>query len=179
MSVLGLLGEDLEYHLLRASMVIIFAFFGYTKWHQYAAQLMYPFISNSPFLSWLYPAFGLRGGTRFLGASEWPICALLYAGFWDKRFGVIGALGATATFATTVTIIPFMPNGWDPAAGFPAMAGNVAFLAKDIVLLAVSIYLLKQDVVRISLSNRNTETVLQAVSSTTVVGASRPVDAHS
>jgi uncharacterized membrane protein YkgB len=139
---------------------------------------MYPFISNSPFLFWLYPAFGLRGATRFLGASEWPICALLYAGFWDKRFGVIGALGATATFATTVTIIPFMPNGWDPVAGFPAMAGNVPFLMKDIVLLAVSIYLLKQDVVRILLSNRNTETVPKAISSTAVVGASRHVDAH-
>jgi uncharacterized membrane protein YkgB len=179
MSGLGLLSEDLEYHLLRASMVIIFAFFGYTKWHQYAAPLMVPFISHSPVLFWLYPAFGLRGATRFLGASEWPICALLFAGFWDKRFGIIGALGSTVTFATTLTIIPFIPNGWDPAAGFPAMAGEVPFLVKDIVLLAVSIYLLKQDVVRISLSNRNTETVLKAISSTTVVGASRRVDAHS
>ena len=49
----------------------------------------------------------------------------------------------------TVTIIPFMPNGWDPAAGFPAMAGNVPFLMKDVVLLAVSVYLLKQEVVRV------------------------------
>lgn len=49
----------------------------------------------------------------------------------------------------TVTIIPFMPNGWDPAAGFPAMAGNVPFLVKDVVLLAASLYLLKQDIVRV------------------------------
>ncbi|WP_146691418.1 YkgB family protein [Bradyrhizobium canariense] len=156
---LGLLREGLEYHVLRASMVIIFAFFGYTKWHQYAAQVMFPFISHSPFLFWLYPAFGLRGGARFLGASEWPICALLFAGFWDKRFGVLGALGSTVTFLTTLTIIPFMPDGWDPAAGFPAMAGNVPFLVKDVVLLAVSVYLLKQDLVRVLLSNRNARTV--------------------
>jgi hypothetical protein len=58
-------------------------------------------------------------------------------------------------FVGTVTIIPFMPNGWDPAAGFPAMAGNVPFLVKDIVLLAVSFYLLKQDVMRVSLSARD------------------------
>jgi uncharacterized membrane protein YkgB len=103
----------------------------------------------------------------------------LYAGFWDKRFGILGALGSTVTFATTLTIIPFMPNGWDPAAGFPAMAGNVPFLMKDIVLLAVSIYLLKQDVVRMSLSNRNAEMVLKTLSPTTVTGASRHVDAHS
>jgi uncharacterized membrane protein YkgB len=56
------------------------------------------------------------------------------------------------TFVSTVTIIPFMPNGWDPTAGFPAMAGNVPFLMKDVVLLAVSTYLLKQDVMRVSLS---------------------------
>lgn len=29
---LGILKEDLEYHLIRASMVIIFLFFGYQKW---------------------------------------------------------------------------------------------------------------------------------------------------
>jgi len=148
---LGLLREDLEYHLLRASMVLIFLFFGYTKWHQYGAQAMIPFISRSPLISWLYPAFGIRGGARFLGASEWTICALLYAGFWDKRLGILGAIGSSATFITTVTIIPFMPNGWDPSAGFPAMAGNVPFLMKDVVLLAVSICLLKQDAVRMSL----------------------------
>ncbi len=80
----------------------------------------------------------MRGGARFLGATEWTICALLYAGFWDKRFGILGALGSTVTFATTVTIIPFMPNGWDQAAGFPAMAGLVPFLIKDVVLLTAT-----------------------------------------
>src|SRR5262249_1998973 len=34
------------------------------------------------------------------------------------------------------------------AGGFPAMTGNVPFLMKDVVLLAVSFYLLKQDLVR-------------------------------
>jgi hypothetical protein len=54
------------------------------------------------------------------------------------------------TFVGTVTIIPFMPNGWEPSAGgFPAMVGNVPFLVKDVVLLAVSIYLLKEDVERV------------------------------
>jgi uncharacterized membrane protein YkgB len=155
MAALGLLHDDLEYLVLRVSMVVIFAFFGFTKWHQYAAQLMVPFISNSPLLSWLYPAFGLRGGARFLGASEWTILALLYAGFWDKRFGLLGALGSTITFFTTLTIIPFLPNGWDPAAGFPAMAGLVPFLMKDLVLLAASIYLVKQDLLRLASSSTN------------------------
>jgi uncharacterized membrane protein YkgB len=83
----------------------------------------------------------------------------LYAGFWDKRLGILGALGSTVTFMTTLTIIPFIPNGWDPAAGFPAMAGDVPFLMKDLVLLAISIYLLKQDVMRMLSSSRDAETV--------------------
>ena len=66
-----------------------------------------------------------------------------------------------ATFIMTVTIIPFMPNGWDPVAGFPAMAGNVPFLMKDVVLLAVSIYLLKQDVTRVAVSARHGVAALQ------------------
>jgi uncharacterized membrane protein YkgB len=52
-----------------------------------------------------------------------------------------------------VTIIPFMPGGWDASAGgFPAMTGDVPFLMKDVVLLAVSFYLLKQDVQRVVLA---------------------------
>ena len=42
-----------------------------------------------------------------------------------------------------------MPDGWDPVVGFPAMTGSVPFLMKDVVLLAVSLYLLKQDTLRI------------------------------
>jgi uncharacterized membrane protein YkgB len=145
----GLLAKDLDYRLIRASMVLIFLAFGYQKWFAYEAQVLIPFISNGPLISWMYPVFGIRGATWFLGCTEWLICTLLFLGFWNKRLGILGAIGSTLTFIGTVTIIPFMPNGWDPAAGFPAMAGNVPFLMKDFVLLAVSIYLLKQDVVRV------------------------------
>ena len=35
---LGIRNEDFGYHLLRASMVIIFLFFGYQKWFEYEAR---------------------------------------------------------------------------------------------------------------------------------------------
>lgn len=146
----GLLTEDLDYHIVRASMVIMFFFFGYQKWWPYMDERLVPFISNGPLIWWLYPVFGHQGASWFLGVCEWTFGALLLAGFWDKRLGIFGAAGSTATFIATVTIIPFMPDGWDPAAGFPAMTGNVPFLMKDVVLLAVSFYLLKQDVVRVA-----------------------------
>ena len=148
---LGLLTKDLDYHLVRASMVIIYFFFGYQKWFAYEAQVLIPYISNGPLIFWMYPVFGIRGASWFLGVAEWSFGALLLLGFWDKRLGILGAAGSTVTFVMTVTIIPFMPNGWaESAGGFPAMTGNVPFLMKDVVLLAASLYLLKQDLMRAS-----------------------------
>jgi uncharacterized membrane protein YkgB len=147
----GILKEDLDYHLIRAAMVIIFLFFGYQKWFAYEVERLIPYISNGPLIFWLYPALGMRGATWFLGASEWTFGTLLFLGFWNKKLGILGALGSSATFISTVTIIPFMPDGWDAAAGgFPAMTGNVPFLMKDVVLLAASVYLLRQDVMRVA-----------------------------
>ena len=147
----GLLKEDLDYHLIRASMVVTFLLFGYQKWFEYEAQVLIPYISNGPLIFWMYPVFGIRGASWFLGVSEWSFAVLLFLGFWHKRLGILGALGSCASFIGTVTIIPFMPDGWAASAGgFPAMTGNVPFLMKDVVLFAVSVYLLKQDVARAS-----------------------------
>ena len=149
----GLLKDDLDYHLVRGSMVLIYLLFGYQKWFEYEAQTLIPFISNGPLISWMYPVFGIRGASWFLGVSEWLFGALLFLGFWNKKLGILGALGSCVTFLMTITIIPFMPDGWAASAGgFPAMQGNVAFLMKDLVLFAASFYLLKQDVMRASLS---------------------------
>jgi uncharacterized membrane protein YkgB len=148
----GLLHSELDYHLLRASMVLIFLFFGYQKWWPYEAKALIPYISNGPLIFWMYPVFGIRGATWFLGVSEWFFGALLFWGFWNKKAGVLGALGGIASFVSTTTIIPFMPGGWAASAGgFLAMTETVAFLMKDLVLLAVCVYLLKQDLVRMSL----------------------------
>src|SRR5262249_10021237 len=149
----GLLKEDLDYNLVRASMVILFLFFGYQKWFEYEAQALIPYISNGPLIFWMYPVFGVRGATYFLGVAEWLFGGLLFLGFWNKSLGILGALGSCFSFIATVTIIPFIPDGWATSAGgFPAMTERVAFLMKDLVLLAVSFYLLKQDVMRVSLS---------------------------
>src|SRR5258708_4185151 len=132
----GLFRGDLDYHLVRASMVLIFLLFGYQKWFDYEAQGLKPFISNGPLTSWMYPVFGIRGASWFLGVSEWLTAALLIWGFWNKKAGILGAIVSIATFITTVTIIPFMPDGWaESAGGFPAITGKVPFLMKFDVLL--------------------------------------------
>jgi uncharacterized membrane protein YkgB len=47
-----------------------------------------------------------KGSTYLLGVSEWLFGALILAGFWNKKLGVLGALGSVLTFFTTVTIMP-------------------------------------------------------------------------
>jgi uncharacterized membrane protein YkgB len=146
----GLLRRDLDYHLLRAAMVVIFAWFGYDKWFEAEIRGLLPLITHGPFTFWTIPILGIRGTAVFLGASEWTFGTLLLLGFWNKKLGVLGALGSTATFVSTLTILPFVPDAWDAGAGgFPAMAMNAAFLLKDLVLLVVSVYLLRQDVARV------------------------------
>ena len=151
----GLLTKDFDHHLLRASMVLIFLAF----WFAYEAQVLIPHISNGPLIFWMCPVFGIRGASWFLGVSEWLFGTLLFLGFWNKRLGILGAIGSSITFLMTVTIIPFMPNGWDSLPDFrrwPAMP----FLMKDVVLLAASIYLLKHDVVRLLEAGRSTSVAL-------------------
>jgi len=145
-----LLRRDLDYHLLRTAMVVIFAWFGYDKWFEAEIRGLLPLITHGPFTFWTIPVLGIRGTAIFLGASEWTFGTLLLLGFWNKKLGVLGALGSTATFVSTLTILPFVPDAWDAGAGgFPAMAMNAAFLLKDLVLLVVSVYLLRQDVARV------------------------------
>src|ERR1700751_5092533 len=142
---------DLDYKLIRASMVIIYFFFGYQKWFEYELQGLIPFFTHGPLIFWMYSVFGMKGSTYLLGVSEWLFGGLILAGFWNQKPGILGALGSVVTFISTVTIIPLIPDGCAPSAGgFPAMVGNVAFLMKDVVLLAVSFYLLRQDLVRAS-----------------------------
>jgi uncharacterized membrane protein YkgB len=150
-----LLRNDLDYHLLRAAMVVTFLFFGYQKWFNYEAQGLIPYISHGPLIFWMYPVFGIRGATYFLGLSEWLFGALLFAGFWNKKLGILGALGSCFSFIATTTIIPFFPDGWAASAGgFPAMTEHVAFLMKDLVLFAASFYLLREDLIRAALPNK-------------------------
>ena len=98
---LGLLRRDLDYHLLRAVMVIIFAWFGWDKWHVEEIQQLVPLIAHGPLIFWTIPVLGVRGTSILLGASEWTFGLLLLPGFWRKWLGVLGALGSIATFVAT------------------------------------------------------------------------------
>jgi uncharacterized membrane protein YkgB len=55
----------------------------------------------------MYPVFGVRGATLFLGVAEWTFGLLLFLGFWNKQLGILGAIGSCFSFIATFTIFPF------------------------------------------------------------------------
>ena len=136
--------SSFDINFMRFSIVLIFFFFGYSKWFDYEAQALIPLISNSPILSWMYSVFGINGASYLLGTAEWTFGLLIFLGFWFKKIGALGALGSCVTFLTTITFILSTPGAWEVSAGgFPAMVEAAGFLMKDVVLLAGSIVLLK------------------------------------
>jgi hypothetical protein len=85
----GLLTEDLDYHLIRAAMVIIFLFFGYQKWFEYEAQVLIPYQQRpADFLD--VPGIRHPGGQlvlRSFGMVVWrsPILRILEQKIGDSR----------------------------------------------------------------------------------------------
>lgn len=149
LSKMSLFRSDLDYYLIRAVMVFTFYIFCYQKWFSFEAHQIEPLIAHSPLVFWTIPAFGINGAGYFLGSTEVTFGTLILLGYWNKKLGILGALGSIVTFLGTVTIIPFLPGAWaKEAGGFPAMYLPVAFLMKDFIFLAASFYLLKQDLIR-------------------------------
>ena len=146
----GLLKRDLDYNLLRAAMVIIFAWFGYDKWFEAEIRGLLPIITHGPFISWTIPVLGIRGTARFSRHHRVDRRHVAVSGFLEQESWHARCPRFAVTFIATFTALPFVPDAWDAGAGgFPAMTSNSAFLLKDLVLLAVSVYLLKQDVQRV------------------------------
>ena len=151
-STATLFRSDMDRHLLRAAIVFTFFAFSIQKWNQYTAEMLVPLISHSPVVFWLLPAFGVRGAGYFLGTTETIFGGLIVLGYWSPRLGVLGALGSILTFIGTTSIIPFLSDGWArEAGGFPIMTLPLGFLMKDVLFLAASFYLLKQDLTRAAL----------------------------
>ena len=83
--------------------------------------MLIPYISNGPLISWMLPGIR-RPGSR--AAVPGPIGVVvrpaLVPGILAQATGIPRALGSCAAFLGTITIIPFMPDGWcGVCRGFP------------------------------------------------------------
>lgn len=131
-----------------AGVVLPLFLIGILKFTQYEVDQLKPIIGGTPWLAWLYPAFGETGASRLLGVVELATAALFVASPWSAPAGLAaGALGAL-TFAVTVSTMLALPVWEETLGGFPWLNPLGSFLVKDVALLGVSLAVLGEGLVR-------------------------------
>lgn len=123
---------------------------GGLKFTQFEIDALKPLITGTPWLAWMYPAFGEPGASYFLGTVEIATALLLIASTRLPRAGVIGGALAALAFLVTTSVLLVMPI-WEPAAGgFPALSGVGQFLIKDVALLGIALVVLGESLSKTS-----------------------------
>jgi uncharacterized membrane protein YkgB len=117
--------------ILRYSLVLFLVLFGLAKFTESEALTIQPWVANSPFLGWLYGVTSVQGGSNLIGVIELTIAVLLVVRPWWPRMSVIGSLGATVTFAITLSFLLTTPGL------SPEWSG---FLMKDLVLVGAALW---------------------------------------
>ncbi len=92
---------------------------------------------------WAYDILDVRNFSRGLGVVEIAIALLIAAGPVWPKISILGSLGGTGMFLTTLSFVITTPGVWQAGYGFPALAGFPGqFLVKDVVLLGAAIWTL-------------------------------------
>ncbi|TIQ17286.1 MAG: DUF417 family protein [Mesorhizobium sp.] len=115
---------------------------GILKFTAIEIEALRPFIEKTPWLAWLYPAFGSAGASYFLGVVELATAFLLVASVRSVWAGVIGGVVGSVIFALTSSTMLTLPIWETGSGGFPFLNGLGAFLIKDVALLGVSLVIL-------------------------------------
>jgi uncharacterized membrane protein YkgB len=115
---------------LRYSLVVFLLFFGGLKWTLAEAKGIEPMVSHSPVLFWLYPSFGVQGGSEVIGVVELLIGVLIAARRWSPRTSAIGSIAAAGMFLVTLSFLFTTPHVGDSS----------GFLLKDLTLLGAALW---------------------------------------
>ena len=117
--------------ILRYGLVVFLVLFGLAKFTEAEALTIQPWVASSPLLGWLYAVTSVQGSSNLIGVVELVIGGLLAVRPWWPRASVVGSLGATLTFLTTLSFLFTTPDL------SPAWQG---FLMKDLILVGAAIW---------------------------------------
>ena len=126
----------------RYALVIILLWVGSLKFTAYEAKGIEGLVSHSFLFAWAYKRLGLQMLSILIGVTEIVTGLLIAARKFSPMASVFGGCGAIIMFCLTLTFLLTTPGVWEPGYGFPfpsAMPGQ--FIAKDMLFLAVSIWL--------------------------------------
>ncbi len=139
--------EALGRHAPRYGLVLVLLWIGGMKFTAYEAEGISTFVSNSPLMSWAYSVFSIRGFSALLGGTEIAVALLIAARPFSTSASLVGSAAAVGMFLTTLSFLITTPGVWEASVGgFPALSVVPGqFVAKDFVLLGVSLQLFSQD----------------------------------
>lgn len=125
----------------RYGLVLILLYLGAFKFTEVEARGIEPFVSNSPFFSWLHQSLGAQGLSNAIGVSELVTALLIGARRLSARLCVYGSLAGVATFLVTLSFLVTTPGTWIAVPGFPLPVPNELgwFLIKDVFLLGAAL----------------------------------------
>jgi reactive chlorine resistance protein C len=139
--------DALGRYAARYGLVLVLLWIGGMKFTAYEAEGISGFVSNSPLMSWAYSVFSIRGFSALLGGTELIVALLIAARPFSARVSLVGTAAAIGMFLTTLSFLITTPGVWEASAGgFPALSVVPGqFVAKDFVLLGVSLRLFGED----------------------------------
>jgi len=117
--------------MLRYGLVAILLMIGATKWTAAEADAIRPWVSGSPFLSWIYGVVSVQAGSEVIGSIEIVTALLIGTRRWLPRAAVAGSVLASIMFVITLSFLATTPNQSPDAQGF---------LMKDFFLLGAAIW---------------------------------------
>lgn len=131
----------------RYGLVIVLAWFGAMKFTYYESHGISLWVSNSPFMSWVYDLISISAWGRFNGTVELITAILLAVKPWFPKASVLGGILASLFFVVTLSFMFTTPDISEASAGgFPVLSANGQFIMKDIALLGLSLFLLADSI---------------------------------
>jgi uncharacterized membrane protein YkgB len=127
------LAEDVGIGVLRYGVVFLLVVIGAAKYFAFEAEGIRPLVENSPFLSWMLGAFGVRGTSSIIGTIEIATGLAIASRPFAPTVSAFGSAAGVLTFLTTLSFLFSTPGVLSlkhPASGF---------LMKDVVLLGACI----------------------------------------
>jgi uncharacterized membrane protein YkgB len=119
--------------VLRWSLVLFFVGFGLYKFTPQEAAGVQPLMAHSPFLFWVTPLFGARGGADFIGTIEISLGILIALRHVKPLASAYGGLATALVLLVTLSFLVTTP-GLDPN------SSDAGFLLKDLTLFGAALW---------------------------------------
>lgn len=120
--------------ILRYGLVLFLGLWGLAKFTVGEATAIEPLVSHSPFLSWLYPAFGVRGASAIFGVFEVGVALLIVGRRWFPRLSALGSFAASGMFLVTLSFLVTTPDVFAPSSPWGG------FLMKDVLFVGAALF---------------------------------------